>query len=237
MELLAARGNLAEALRVYDQLRVLLRDELGATPAPHVTALHDRLLMQDEAPPPAPRRPRAGLPLPAVLAGARSGPSSAGLRSSPPLRRAWELGQGAVVVVVGEAGMGKTRLAAPFRRRGARGRRRGAARADRRGDRRPVPAVRRSAPPLRGPRAAGDGRGPRGARPAGPGAGRRRRGVRRAGEPPLPAVRGRRRAARPRRRRAAAAARRRGPPVGGHADAAAAPPRRPPPRGRRCSCW
>ena len=32
MEALAARGNLAEALRVYDQLRVLLRDELGATP-------------------------------------------------------------------------------------------------------------------------------------------------------------------------------------------------------------
>ena len=32
MELLAARGNVAEALRVYDQLRVLLRDELGATP-------------------------------------------------------------------------------------------------------------------------------------------------------------------------------------------------------------
>ena len=66
MELLAARGNLAEALRVYDQLRVLLRDELGATPAPHVTALHDRLLMQDEAPAPPPTAP--GLPLPTVLA-------------------------------------------------------------------------------------------------------------------------------------------------------------------------
>ncbi len=35
MELLAARGNVAEALRVHDQLRVLLRDELGATPATH----------------------------------------------------------------------------------------------------------------------------------------------------------------------------------------------------------
>ena len=50
MEVLAARGNVAEALRVHEELRVLLRDELGATPAPHVTALHDRLLMQDEAP-------------------------------------------------------------------------------------------------------------------------------------------------------------------------------------------
>ena len=34
MEVLAARGNVAEALRVFDRLRVLLRDELGATPAP-----------------------------------------------------------------------------------------------------------------------------------------------------------------------------------------------------------
>ena len=45
MEALAARGNLAEALRVYDRLRVLLRDELGATPAPEITALNERLLI------------------------------------------------------------------------------------------------------------------------------------------------------------------------------------------------
>src|SRR5687768_2880018 len=32
MEALAARGDVAEALRVYDRLRVLLRDELGAAP-------------------------------------------------------------------------------------------------------------------------------------------------------------------------------------------------------------
>ena len=72
MELLAARGNVAEALRVYDQLRVLLRDELGATPAPHVTALHDRLLLQGEAPaaalPTRPTAPAVAIPLPAVLA-------------------------------------------------------------------------------------------------------------------------------------------------------------------------
>jgi SARP family transcriptional regulator, regulator of embCAB operon len=44
MELLAARGNAAEALRVYEQLRGRLRDELGATPAPELRALQERLL-------------------------------------------------------------------------------------------------------------------------------------------------------------------------------------------------
>lgn len=44
MEILAARGKLAEALRVYEQLRVRLRDELGATPAPELRELQERLL-------------------------------------------------------------------------------------------------------------------------------------------------------------------------------------------------
>lgn len=44
MEVLAARGNIAEALREYEELRVLLRDELGATPSPQVQALHLHLL-------------------------------------------------------------------------------------------------------------------------------------------------------------------------------------------------
>jgi DNA-binding SARP family transcriptional activator len=44
MEVLAARGNIAEALRAYEQLRVLLRDELGATPSPPIQAVQLRLL-------------------------------------------------------------------------------------------------------------------------------------------------------------------------------------------------
>ncbi len=44
MAALAARGNAAEALRVYEQLRVLLRDELGAVPGAGAQALHQRLL-------------------------------------------------------------------------------------------------------------------------------------------------------------------------------------------------
>jgi SARP family transcriptional regulator, regulator of embCAB operon len=44
MEILTARGNGAEALRVYEQLRQRLRDDLGATPAPELRELQARLL-------------------------------------------------------------------------------------------------------------------------------------------------------------------------------------------------
>jgi SARP family transcriptional regulator, regulator of embCAB operon len=44
MEILAARGNTAEALRVYEALRERLRNELGATPAPELRAVQERIL-------------------------------------------------------------------------------------------------------------------------------------------------------------------------------------------------
>jgi DNA-binding SARP family transcriptional activator len=44
MEILTARGNGAEALRIYEALRQRLRDELGATPAPELRELQQRLL-------------------------------------------------------------------------------------------------------------------------------------------------------------------------------------------------
>ena len=44
MEVLAARGNSAEALRVYEELRRLLREELGAAPSVPTQELHRRLL-------------------------------------------------------------------------------------------------------------------------------------------------------------------------------------------------
>jgi SARP family transcriptional regulator, regulator of embCAB operon len=46
MEVKAARGNVAEALHVYEQLRVLLREELGVAPSPAVQAVHKRLLLE-----------------------------------------------------------------------------------------------------------------------------------------------------------------------------------------------
>ncbi len=44
MEALDSEGNSAEALRVYETLRVRLRDELGVTPSEQTQALHRRLL-------------------------------------------------------------------------------------------------------------------------------------------------------------------------------------------------
>jgi DNA-binding SARP family transcriptional activator/tetratricopeptide (TPR) repeat protein len=49
MAALAARGNVAEALRAYECLRVLLRDELGTAPGADVQALHRRLLTEGAA--------------------------------------------------------------------------------------------------------------------------------------------------------------------------------------------
>ena len=44
MESYATEGNPAEALRVYEKLRILLREELGITPAAELRALHERIL-------------------------------------------------------------------------------------------------------------------------------------------------------------------------------------------------
>jgi DNA-binding SARP family transcriptional activator len=44
MECLAARGNHAEALRVFASCRDILRDELGVDPGPELQELHARLL-------------------------------------------------------------------------------------------------------------------------------------------------------------------------------------------------
>jgi DNA-binding SARP family transcriptional activator len=44
MEVLQARENSAEALQVYERLRALLRDELGASPSPATQELHRKVL-------------------------------------------------------------------------------------------------------------------------------------------------------------------------------------------------
>ena len=49
MEALELQGNIAEALRVYEHLRGLLRDELGAAPSPTVQRVHERLLTHSSA--------------------------------------------------------------------------------------------------------------------------------------------------------------------------------------------
>lgn len=44
MEALERQGNVAEALRAYDRLRIMLRDELGIAPSPAVQTAYRRLL-------------------------------------------------------------------------------------------------------------------------------------------------------------------------------------------------
>jgi pentatricopeptide repeat protein len=44
MEAMAKRGNIAEALRVYERLKALLREDLGVSPSPQTQALHVSLL-------------------------------------------------------------------------------------------------------------------------------------------------------------------------------------------------
>jgi DNA-binding SARP family transcriptional activator len=46
MEALERSGNVAEALRVYDRLRIMLRDELGIAPSPVVQSVYRRLLSE-----------------------------------------------------------------------------------------------------------------------------------------------------------------------------------------------
>ncbi len=50
IEALAARGNIAEALRVYEQLRMLLREQLGVAPGRDMQSLHRRLLEATRSP-------------------------------------------------------------------------------------------------------------------------------------------------------------------------------------------
>jgi tetratricopeptide (TPR) repeat protein len=58
IQALAERGDVAEALRAYDDLRVRLRDELGTAPGAALRDLHERLLAGGEPAPAADLPPR-----------------------------------------------------------------------------------------------------------------------------------------------------------------------------------
>jgi hypothetical protein len=119
MEALAEGGNAAEALRVYDRLRLLLRDELGAAPATEVQELHKHLLAGDGARRPSRVEPSRGdgprrIPLPSLLSPRESSGFVGRDRELEMLIRLWEqasVGKRGFVLIAGEPGIGKTRLA------------------------------------------------------------------------------------------------------------------------------
>jgi DNA-binding SARP family transcriptional activator len=89
---LAARGNVAEAIRAYEDVRVLLRDELGTAPGPELVALHQELVERESE-----------------------------LRRIDAAARRLAAGEGGLVLLEGPAGIGKTRLLAELRRRAEAG--------------------------------------------------------------------------------------------------------------------
>jgi predicted ATPase/DNA-binding SARP family transcriptional activator len=119
MEIHEARGNVAEAVRVFDELRVLLRDELGTAPSAPVVALNERLLRGG-----APTAAAAvAVPLPRLPG--EEGDASPRVRfvgreaELARLRERWtdaRAGDPRLVLVGGEAGVGKTRLLTHFAR-------------------------------------------------------------------------------------------------------------------------
>src|SRR5690606_14498572 len=111
MTALGATGNRAEALRTYQRLRRVLADELGVDPSPETEAAYLDLLG------PAPPRPAGGA-APAGPGGPARGPATVpfvGRRAElAVLAEAWAQAAGGarhLVVVTGEAGIGKSRLA------------------------------------------------------------------------------------------------------------------------------
>ena len=124
MEVHEAAGNPAEALRAFEELRSLLREELGTTPGPGGDGASSSACCAASRRPSTarPRRsPRAGAaweaaswPAPLAAAVDRHALVGRGVELAY-LERCWREaseGQRALVLLAGDAGIGKTRLAA-----------------------------------------------------------------------------------------------------------------------------
>jgi DNA-binding SARP family transcriptional activator/tetratricopeptide (TPR) repeat protein len=133
MQSQALRGNVAEALRVFDRLRILLREELGTNPSQEAIGVHDQLL-RGEASSASTRRvssSAAPVELPAELGARAKRPLVGRQEELAELTRLWQLvspdrdsaaaSSGLrpprIVLLAGDAGIGKTSLAAELARR------------------------------------------------------------------------------------------------------------------------
>ena len=139
MSACAAAGEPAKALMAYATLRDRLAEELGADPAPETREIHLALLRQH--PSQLPRSPHPSRPP------RPTGPTLVGREAeTAALREAWGRAVAAdpgLVMIIGEAGIGKTALAEDLAARGGRDRRHRAAHALLRGRAVPVPAADR----------------------------------------------------------------------------------------------
>ncbi|MEU4222187.1 BTAD domain-containing putative transcriptional regulator, partial [Actinoplanes sp. NPDC026623] len=118
-------GRQAESLAAYRRLRGALDEELGIEPGPALRALETAILRQD--PKLEPDRSSVAVPGPAAAPGAGAvrfgGPAVVGRRDELAalldLVRGVPLGTGGAIFLLGEAGIGKTRLAAEASRAAA----------------------------------------------------------------------------------------------------------------------
>ena len=115
-------GRQAEALRAYRRLRDSLANQLGIDPGPELRRLEERILRQDPSldlatPTPVPRDDPSRLP--PVFAAPPKTPLVGRGAELGRLRRAWEEAMTSgqrLLIVSGEPGIGKSRLAAEFAR-------------------------------------------------------------------------------------------------------------------------
>ncbi len=134
MEALAREGNVAEGLRVFERLRMLLREELGTSPSPETIAAHERLLRPGRSTraPAEEDDPRATLALPAELAAKSAAALVGRVDELEELMALWARVEqaeprrgvgggpredGRIVLLTGDPGIGKTRLVAEVARR------------------------------------------------------------------------------------------------------------------------
>jgi DNA-binding SARP family transcriptional activator len=108
MRLYAVTGSLASALNVYHACASTLQSELGVSPGRALTTAYERLLASDAPPHPELRTRRSSSPAPLV---GRD-------REWQRLLATWQIaasGQPRLLILSGEAGIGKTRLATELR--------------------------------------------------------------------------------------------------------------------------
>lgn len=104
------RGDIAGALRTFDRLRTRLREDLGTVPSADLLAIHRELLGLGADGGEEPAAP-APIPGPAVASGSLVGRTE----QLAEMRQGWrqaQAGRMSVILVSGEAGIGKTRLCA-----------------------------------------------------------------------------------------------------------------------------